>query len=222
MLGPFSTQRGEPMARTARRLLVAAACLLAVAACGDEATAEADGGDSGERDEQPDEDGGAPVSRSSYLDELYAPSLHDTVSPADPGSAYLEVGGDRYEFEGVSCSIDDTPGASRVNVSASNDDGHHLYLSREIGPDVGFDFENEHVQFAYLTGEGEKARYANFMAQLEREEGQDVEWLMGSGESPLVHIVGTKMTAAGEFKAAASPDGAPDYNTTFTTAITCP
>ena len=159
----------------------------------------------------------------AYQESLHAESLHDGVDQSSAGTAYLEVGPDRYEFTNVSCTIDDTPGASRATVTASRDDnGHMLYVTREIGPDIGFDFENEHVQFAYLVSDGETERYANFMAQHKRDDGNDPEWLMGFGTSPLVRVVGLDLTATGEFEAAVTIAGAPSYDTAFTAAVSCP
>ena len=203
------------------------ALLLATTACSSEsepAAAAADGEDANAAAAA--EPAGSGEGQSAYLDELYADALYEGVAPADPGTAYLEVAGERFEFADVQCSVDDTPGASRLEVTASGEAGgapHKLYLKREIGPDLGFNLENEHVQLAYFVpGEGGAAdQYSNAMAQHSRDEGEEPAWSQGAGESPLLRIVGPEVTATGELGAVPfAPDGAGDGQ--FVAAATCP
>ncbi|MTV24611.1 hypothetical protein FTX61_04145 [Nitriliruptoraceae bacterium ZYF776] len=164
----------------------------------------------------------APAS-ADHLDELYADRLHEGVSPAAPGTAYLEVAGERLEFPSLTCTVNDEPGRGQFLVSASDDTGHQLYLSREIGPDIGFDWENEHVQLALLTTPGDEetmAQYSNSMAQHARDEGAAPEWLEGAGDAPLVRVVGDEATATGTLGAVAFADE--PLTGEFVAAATCP
>lgn len=168
----------------------------------------------------------SPESTSDYLDELYSESLHEGVAPAPPGTAYIEVAGERFEFENLDCTINDQPGRGQFIVSASDDtsgSGHRLYFSREIGSDIGFNWENEHVQLALLTapGGGESmGQYSNSMAQHSRDEGKPPEWLEGSGTSPLVRLVGNESTATGSLSEIMFADT--PLAGEFIAAATCP
>lgn len=147
-------------------------------------------------------DGGA--GSSDYLDDLYADSLHDAVTPAAAGTAYIEIGGERFEFTTVDCSVHDTPGAAYVRITASDDAegaGHKLYFDRTVGPDMGWSFEDEKVQLALMTtlpGENETGAVSNSMAQSQRDLDSDIEWLSGSADdSPMIRAVGSEVTASG-------------------------
>lgn len=169
-----------------------------------------------------DEDA-APEASADYLDELYAESLHEGVAPADPGTAYIEVAGERFEFESLSCTIHDEPDIGQFIVSASGettDSGHTMYLSRQIGTEIGFNFEDEHVQLSLLTIEDGEGRMSNSMAQHERAQGEPAEWVRGSGTHPLVRVVGDEATASGML--AGVPFAPNPAEAEFVAAATCP
>ncbi|MGC0272804.1 hypothetical protein ACO0LV_07375 [Pseudactinotalea sp. Z1739] len=179
-----------------------------------------------EEAEEQDEDAAAPAPSTDYLDELYADGLHEGVAPAAPGTAYIEIGGERFEFTTLSCTVNDEPGRGQFIVSASEEStgsGHRLYLSREIGADLGFNFENEHVQFAHLIDSGDDeamAQYSNSMAQHGRDEGEEPDWLEGAGESPLVRAVGDEATAIGTLAGVMFAEEPLEGD--FVAAATCP
>lgn len=220
---PVSLRRVSAPAATLALLLVATAC--AADAEPSAATSGTDGADAAVEAGASGDAGSA--GDGDYLDELYAASLHEGVAPADPGTAYLEAGGERFEFTEIECSLDETPGASRLEVTASGEISgtpHKLYLKREIGPDIGFNLENEHVQLAYFVpGEGGAAdKYSNALSQHSRDEGEEPEWLQGAGESPLLRVVGDQVTATGELGAVPfNPDAGLD-DAGFVAAATCP
>lgn len=146
---------------------------------------------------------GSPETITEYLDELYADSLHAGVTPAPAGTAYIEVAGERFEFESLDCTINDELERGQFIVAARGEtsgSGHILYLSRQIGADIGFNFEDEHVQLALLMTENGESRMSNSMAQHEREQGEAAEWVHGSGTHPLVRVVGSQATATGTLK----------------------
>lgn len=173
-----------------------------------------------------DEDAAAPAPSTDYLDELYADGLHEGVAPAAPGTAYIEIEGERFEFTSLSCTVNDEPGRGQFIVSASDEStgsGHMLYLSREIGADLGFNFENEHVQLAHLIVSGDDetmAQYSNSMAQHARDEGEAPDWLEGAGESPLVRVVGDEATAIGTLEGVMFAEEPLEGD--FVAAATCP
>lgn len=214
--------------RSASASAVALALLLAVTACAVPAEPSPDDATATGVDETTGVDDGDGSGEGGYLDELYADSLDDGVTPAEAGTAYLETAGQRFDFASVTCSLDDTPGAQRLSVTASDETtgaGHKLYLTREIGPDYGFNFENEHVQLAYLVlGEGGAPdQFSNLMAQHARDEGEAPNWLEGSGESPLLRIVGKQVTATGAFDAVPfAPETSLGDAAPFIAAATCP
>lgn len=143
---------------------------------------------------------GSPDTSGEYLDDLYAASLHDGISPADPGTAYIEVAGERFEFENLDCTVADEPDRGQFIISAGGEatgSGHRLYLSRQIGSDIGFAFEEEHVQLSLLVVEDGAEKMSNAMAQHERDQGEAVDWIRGSGSHPLVRVVGNEATASG-------------------------
>lgn len=170
--------------------------------------------------------GTAPVASGDYLEELFSESLHDGVAPAAPGTAYIEVAGERFEFESVQCDVFDEPSRGVFSLSANDDasgTGHRFYLSREIGPDIGFNWENEHVQLALLTtpasGDAPE-QFSNSMAQHGRDEGEPPAWDWGDGTSPLVRVVGDEATAMGTLEGILL---APDpLEGDFVAAATCP
>ncbi|MDT0201722.1 hypothetical protein [Nocardioides sp. AE5] len=168
----------------------------------------------------------APGASTDYLDELFSESLHDGVAPAAPGTAYIEVAGERFEFGSVQCDISDQTSRGIFSLSASDDasgTGHQFYLSREIGPDIGFNWENEYIQLALLTtpARGDTPeRFSNSMAQHGRDEGDPPAWDWGNGTSPLVRVVGDEATAMGTLEGILL---APDpLEGDFVAAATCP
>src|SRR5690606_24672262 len=123
---------------------------------------------------------GLPDTSGEYLDDLYAASLHDGISPADPGTAYIEVAGERFEFENLDCTVADEPDRGQFIISAGGEatgSGHRLYLSRQIGSDIGFAFEEENVQLSLLVVEDGAEKMSNAMAQHERDQGEAVDWI---------------------------------------------
>lgn len=162
-------------------------------------------------------------SSGDYLDELYSESLHEDVTPAAPGTAYIEVAGERFEFESLNCTVNDETDRGQFIVAASGettDSGHILYLSRQIGADIGFEFEEEHVQLALLVTEGGESRMSNSMAQHEREQGEPAEWMRGSGSHPLIRVVGKEATAIGVLEGV--PFAPNPAEAEFIAAATCP
>lgn len=159
---------------------------------------------------------------AGLLDELYSESLHEGVTPAAPGTAYLEVAGERFEFEVsvFACSVSEEQNNSYFRVTTSTDaDGNQLLLNREIGTDIGFHFEDEFVQLALMVTEGGESRMSNSMAQHEREQGEPAEWVRGSGTHPLIRVVGAEVTAAGVLEGVPfAPDPA---EAEFVAAATC-
>lgn len=165
---------------------------------------------------------GSPDTSSEYLDDLYAESLHNGITPADPGTAYIEVAGERFEFENLDCTIADEPDRGQFIVSAGGEatgSGHRLYLSRQIGSDIGFAFEEEHVQLSLLVVEDGSEKMSNAMAQHERDQGEAAEWIRGFGSHPLVRVVGNEATASGVLEGVPfAPDPA---EAEFIAAATC-
>lgn len=213
-------------------LTVAVGSALLIAGCaGTEAEAEAlDGaGDVVATDDQGSdhdvavEPGAEPAGSPSgdYLDELHADALHDGVAPADPGTAYIEIAGERIEFGEVECTVDETPGAQAFRATASQDGGHLLYFAREIGPDIGWSWEDEYVQLALLdpVEDGDVDRYSNAMIQHERAEDGAPEWDWGEGPSPVIRVVGDQATATGVMEA--MPFAEDPLTGEFVAAVTC-
>ncbi|WP_110588302.1 hypothetical protein [Microbacterium suaedae] len=165
----------------------------------------------------------APEGSADYLDELSSESLHEGVAPAAPGTAYIEVAGERFEFESLTCTLADEPDIGQFIAAANGEttgSGHSMYLSREIGTDIGFHFEDEYVQLALLVTEGGEDRMSNSMAQHEREQGTSPEWVRGSGTHPLIRVVGNEATAMGVLDGVPfAPDPA---EAEFIAAATCP
>lgn len=166
---------------------------------------------------------GASEAPDEYLDELHSETLHESVTPAAPGTAYVEVAGERFEFESLNCTGNDEPGRGQFIVVASGEttaSGHQLFLHRQIGADIGFHFEDEYVQLALLVEESGEAKMNNSMAQHEREQGEPPVWVRGSGTHPLVRVVGQQATATGVLEGvpfAPNPEEAE-----FVAAATCP
>lgn len=212
----MSVCRPKLVRRTTQALGAVAVAAL-VAGCGGDATSVS------EAAAEPVEDSGE--GSSEVLDELYAESLHEGVEPASPGTAYIEVAGERIEFSDLDCIVDETPGASRFRVEARGDAdgvGHILYLDREIGPEIGWSFEDELVQLALLTTaatEEAPDRFSNSLAQHGREEGEQPEWAEGSGPSPLIRAVGQQATATGSLDGAMFADAPLEGD--FVAAATC-
>lgn len=211
-------------------LTVAVGSALLIAGCaGTEAETLDDAGDGVATDEQASDDdvavdpgaGPADSTGGTYVDELHADALHDGVPPADPGTAYIEIAGERIEFGDVECSVADTPGAQAFRATASQDDGHLLYFAREIGPDIGWSWEDEYVQLALLDPPGDDGtdRYSNAMIQHERAEDGAPEWDWGEGASPVIRVVGDQATATGVM--AAMPFAEDPLTGDFIAAVTC-
>ncbi|GFZ92183.1 hypothetical protein [Nesterenkonia alkaliphila] len=154
-----------------------------------------------EEDEEASNAADAPQPATDPLDTLFADSVHNGIASASPSSAYIEVDGQRFEFGDVSCSIVDEPDQQHFAVTAVEEaTGHLMYFSRSIGENIGFNWEDEHVQLSLLTtpgDEGELDQYSNSMAQHDRERGAAPEWFHGSGTSPLIRVVGSEATASG-------------------------
>lgn len=206
---------------------VAAWLLVVLSGCGpassdDPSGAEPDGSQTAAQDAAAEAE---PSGGDEPLGELRAEALHDGVTPADPGTAYLEVAGERFDFGEVACSVDDTPGAARLHVDAraeASGEGHRMYLERTIGEDVGWNWENEFVQLARLTPDGEDGAglFSNSMSQYARDEGAEPEWQQGAGESPLIRIVEDRVTTTGTLEGI--PMAPSPLEGEFVAAVTCP
>lgn len=158
-----------------------------------------------------------------FLDVLYSEELHTDVQPAAPGTAYIEVAGERFEFSDLTCTISEQPGREQFIVAAGQETtgaGHQLTLSRQIGADIGFSFEEEHVQLSLLVTQDGTEKMSNTMAQHEREQGQPAQWIHGSGTAPLIHVVERQATARGVV--AGVPHAPISTDSEFVAAATCP
>ncbi|MBK0419866.1 hypothetical protein JD276_12565 [Leucobacter sp. CSA1] len=191
--------------------------------CGSSTPESSESPQSTDSDHTAEPDQESPETTADHLDELYSDSLHEDVTPAPPGTAYIEVAGERFEFESLNCTINDEPERGQFIITASGEttgSGHKLYLSRQIGSDIGFNFEDEHVQLALLVTENGESRMSNSMAQHERQPGEPAEWVRGSGTHPLVRAVGSEATATGTLEGVPfAPDPA---EAEFVAAATCP
>ncbi len=161
-----------------------------------------------------------------FLDELYAPSLHEGITPADPGTAYFEITGQRFDFTEVVCTIRDEPGAQRFRVDATGDTegaGHLLYIDRQIGENIGWNWEDELVQFAQRLpqeNEDDPAMWHSSMIQHERPRNGAVQWDHGGGASPVIRVVGDQATATGTMTAMMFHNQA--FEGEFIATATCP
>ena len=207
--------------------MAAAAALVLLAACGQEPPApDVDPAPAGS--EPADVPGAAaPTAGGDYVEQLHSDSLHPGITPADPGTAYIEAAGQRIEFTTVQCSISEDARGENFNATASDDSagaGHMLYMVRRIGPSVGWAWEDEHVQLALLTtpaGDGSNlARFSNSMAQQNRDQGGEPKWLSGSGQSPLVRLVGNQATGTGTLEGMVLAESPVEGD--FVAALTCP
>lgn len=225
---PVPVRRDGLGSTTSRRLTSAAAVLattMLLVGCALDSSPRDPEQASATGDEQSDatDQEAAPAASGAYLDTLYSDALHNGVAPASPGTAYIEAAGERYEFTDIACTISEEPGREQLIVNAGGEitgSGHRLYFSRQVGAELGFNFENEHVQLSVLTGEGSAATMNNSMAQHARDLGEDPDWMFGEGESPLVRIVGGEVTAIGVLQRL---PGAPSaVEGTFLAAATCP
>lgn len=211
------------MAKCARLTLAATLGLLA--ACGSDTSGVAD--DAGQAPAQPLAAGAAPAADADHLEQLRAASLHDGVAPAEPGTAYIEIAGRRFDFATVTCAGSEGPRGETFNATASDDSdgvGHLLYMGRNIGPSVSWAWEDEHVQLALLATPAGTAgaldQFSNSMAQHNREQGEDPVWSTGAGQSPLVRIVGEQATAIGTLAGQAFAESPLEGD--FVAALTCP
>ena len=204
-------------------LLVAVTAVVLLAGCASNRPVDGETSQPTDSDHTAETGQDSPGTTADYLDELYSESLHEGVTPAPPGTAYIEVAGERFEFESLDCTINDEPGRRQFIVSAGGEttgSGHMLYLSRQIGSDIGFNFEEEHVQLALLVTENGENRMSNSMAQHEREQGEPAEWVRGSGAHPLARVVGKEATATGALEGV--PFAPDPTEAEFIAAATCP
>ncbi|MFV2198631.1 hypothetical protein [Nocardiopsis sp. LOL_012] len=156
------------------------------------------------------------------LDELFADALHDVVS-AEAGTAYIEVDGTRLEFDEPSCDHTEAEGGERLSVLATGNDAGlgpiELRMTREIGPDLGWNWEDEFVQLTLIGGTPERELNSISMVQHGRERGGSPEWQRGSGPSPLIRAVGQEVTATGTL--ADAPMAQDPLSGAFTAAAHC-
>lgn len=120
-------------------------------------------------------------------------SPHRAISH-ELGHARIE--GERLEFAGVECKFTDQEDAEAVNFTIKAETAHGptgLWVSRAIGWNVGFDYEEELVQVSLLGGEF--ARIS--MAQNSGDENGGIRWHRGDGPDPLLAVVGTSVMATG-------------------------
>ena len=172
------------------------------------------------------DDGDAPAASGGggYLDEFYADALHDGVTPAASGTAYIEIAGERFDFDEVTCTLSEEPGAEKLHVHARGEStgaGHQLYFERAIGEDIGWNWEDEYFQLALLTPDEEGTElFSNSLIQHERAKGGDPEWAHGEGELPVLRIVGKEVTTVGELSAV--PFAPDPIEGPYVAAVTCP
>ncbi|MBX9470990.1 hypothetical protein [Microcella sp.] len=134
------------------------------------------------------------------LDSLEADSLHDAVEPAAAGTAYIEIAGERLDFAGVECTADEREGAETVQFIVQGDTAYgrtELSLRRGIGPDLGFNYEEELVQVTHIGGTGGRELNDISNAQNGGDEDGSTEWFRGDGPDPMIRIVGSDISARG-------------------------
>lgn len=187
--------------------LVAASTAIGMAAllsaCGDDAgpsddpqadaTVEADGTDAADGSGADAQDEGA---SGGGIDGLESDALPAGVEPAVAGTAYIEIDGERLEFTGLECSFTDQDDAEAVNFTVEGQTKYgttELWVSRAIGWNVGFDYEEELVQVSLLDGEFAEIS----MAQNSGDEDGGIRWHRGDGPDPLLQVVGSDVMATG-------------------------
>ena len=201
-------------------------CALLGGCFGDEAPAasqaSAEGASSTEAASGANDQNEAGSSPDETLDELFADAPHD-VPPAEPGTAYIEIDGTRLEFDEPSCEHAELEGGERFSVLATGNDSEfgpiELRMVREIGPDLGWNWEDEFVQLTLIGGVPDRELNSISMAQHGREQGGSPEWDHGSGPSPLIRTTGEEATATGnlgKFPMAQEP-----LTGDFVTAVHC-
>ncbi|MBE1457879.1 hypothetical protein H4W79_002093 [Nocardiopsis terrae] len=167
-------------------------------------------------------DGEEDAAPGEALDELFADSLHD-VAPAAAGTAYIEVDGTRLEFDELSCEHMEAEGGERLSVLATGEDADlgpiELRMTREIGPDLGWNWEDELVQLTLVGGTRDRELNSISMVQHGRERGGSPEWDHGSGPSPLIRAMGEEATATGTI--ADAPMSQDPLSGDFTAAAHC-
>lgn len=142
------------------------------------------------------DDGDSEAVMSGGIDTLESDALHAGVEPAAPNTAYIEIEGERLEFTGVECSITNDTDAEAVNFTIENETSYgptELWVSRAIGWNVGFDYEEELVQLSLVGGEFAQIS----MAQNSGEEDGSIEWHSGDGPDPLLTVMGSEVVATG-------------------------
>ncbi|UFU03751.1 hypothetical protein LQF12_03840 [Ruania suaedae] len=160
---------------------------------------------------------------ADYLDVLFAESLHGDVHPAEAGRAYIEVAGERLDFDEVSCRIEDAPDAGVFEVVARGETAHgptELAWSRTIGSGIGWAWEDEYVRLTLIGGTEQRELNDISTATAQREEGEEVEWLEGSGSTPLIRLAGTEASATGSLDPL--PGAEDPLLGDFVAAVTCP
>jgi len=197
-----------------------------VEASTDAAAPEADDGEAAPADESEETADQEPTATSDtvYLEELFAEALHEGITPAAPGTAYIEVAGQRFDFDEVTCSLGEKPGAEQLHIDVSEErsgSGHLMYIERSIGADIGWNWEDEFVQLAVL-GEAEDGspQMSNSLVQHDRPEDGDPKWHRGEGVSPLIRIVGKEVTTTGSLGGV--PFAPEPLEGEFVAAATCP
>lgn len=134
------------------------------------------------------------------LHDLYAAELHAGVDPAEPGTAYIIIEGERLDFTGVECTLTEVEDFDSLQFIVQNDTDYgvtELSVSRAIGVGRGFDYEEELVQVTHLGGTGGRELNDISIAQNAGAEDGSIEWYRGDGPDPMLQIVGSDVTATG-------------------------
>jgi len=145
------------------------------------------------------------ASTGGGIDGLESAALPGGIESAAPGTAYIEIEGERLEFPGLECSFTDEEDAEAVNFTVEADTQHgltELWVSRAIGWNVGFDYEEELVQVSLLDGEFAEIS----MAQNSGDEDGGTDWHRGDGPDPLLAVVGSEVMATGTLEGHAGSD----------------
>lgn len=156
------------------------------------------------------------------VDELFADALHEGVAAAAAGTAYIEVERTRLEFGELTCEHHELEGGDRFRVmsTAETEFGPtELVMVREIGPGIGWSWEDEYVQLTFVGGTPDRELNSISIIQHERERGGAPEWDHGDGASPVIRVVGDDVTAAGRIDAA--PFAEDPLTGEFTAAANC-
>ena len=188
----------------ASKSLIAVSTTLATAlllvGCSPESALNDDAGQVVEPTETSETNGSDESSAGVGLDSLEADRLHDAVEPAAAGTAYIEIEGERLDFAGVECTADEREGAEILQFIVQGDTAYgrtELSLRRGIGPDLGFDYEEELVQVTHIGGTGGRELNDISNAQNGGDEDGTTEWFRGDGPDPMIRIVGSEVTATG-------------------------